>query len=112
MDYATQSQRRTYALNDLGAPTVNSPVKPEDYKKYDHGKKKGMNIWLIFIVLAIIIGFILYFSHPSIVLSRNAQTNELYVDWGKLILWAIGIAIIVVLLLWVLKGIIGYELTY
>ena len=51
--------------------------------------------------------------HPSFDCPvHNLQTNELYVDWGKLILWSLGIAIVVVLLLWVLKGVIGYEMSY
>jgi hypothetical protein len=75
-------------------------------------KKKGMSIWLILLLLIIITGVILYFAHPSFVLSRNPTTNEVYIDWGKLILWAIGIAIIVVLGLWLLKGVIGYEMSW
>jgi len=71
-----------------------------------------LNIWLLLIILIVIVGVILYFSHPGIVMSRNPQTNQLYIDWGKLVLWSIGIAIAVVLLIWIFKGLIGYNLSY
>jgi hypothetical protein len=109
--------RRTYTLSDfdpnarVATPGTTTVVNTGDKTAVVH-KKRGINIWLIWLVLAIVIGVILYFSHPSIVLSRNATTNELYVDWGKLILWAIGISLVVVLLLWLLKGAIGYEMNY
>jgi len=116
MEYpSSQVPPRTYTLDTAPA---NSAEATEAAKKatlsgeHPQKKKKGMNLWLILLILFIVIGVILYFSHPSFVLSRNPQTNELYIDWGKLILWALGIAIIIVLLLWVLKGVIGYEMSY
>ena len=110
------SSGKVYTLDQVG-PNVNSVHQTRVVKETDpvvREKKtwKGLNLWLMLIVLGIIVGVILYFTHPSIVLSRNAQTNELYIDWGKLVLWAIGISIMAVLLLWIFKGLIGFNVTW
>ncbi len=109
---------KVYTLDQVGPtldPTREAHVVKETEKVPVVREKKirrGLNLWLMLIVLGIIVGVILYFTHPSIVLSRNAQTNELYIDWGKLVLWAIGISIMAVLLLWIFKGLIGFNVTW
>lgn len=112
MDYSPKK----YTLENLSPAAKSVSAETKETTKTEHAeegkKKKGLNIWVIFIILAVIVGLILYFTHPSIVLSRNTQTGELYVDWGKLVIWSIVIAIIGVLLLWLLKGALGYDMKY
>ena len=101
-----ESSQRTYTL---AVPEKEVIIVEEEKPKKT---KRSMNLWLALVILFIIVLIILYFVHPSFVLSQNPQTNELYLDWAKVILWSLGIAIIIVLLIYVLKGVAGYETTY
>lgn len=58
--------------------------------------------WLI--ILALIIGVLLFLFRPDLVLSTNQTTGEKYLDWGKLILWTLVFALIIVLLIWLTRG--------
>lgn len=66
------------------------------------GPKWGGLTWLI--ILALAIGLLLFLFRPDLVLSTNQNTGEKYLDWGKLILWSLVFALIIVLLLWLTRG--------
>lgn len=100
----TTPNGQAYTLNAYGQPA--QPVQP-----VEPVKKKGMNIWLLLLVLAILAGLILYFTKSPIVMSRDPATNQMYVDFGKVILWAIVIALVIGVILWLLKGVLKYEMS-
>ena len=57
-----------------------------------------------FIIIALVVGLLFFLFRPSVVLSTNTSTGDLYLDWGKLILWSLVIALIVVLIIWLASG--------
>lgn len=61
--------------------------------------------WLI--VLLLVIGFILFLFRPAMVTSINQNTGDVQLDWTKLIIWTILISLIVLVILWVTRGIHG-----
>lgn len=65
------------------------------------GFKMGGLIW--FIIIALIIGLILFLFRPDLVLSTNQSTGVKFLDWGKLILWSIIFALIIVFILWLAR---------
>jgi len=81
----------------IGTPivVVDQPTPVQKHQSW------GGLTWLI--ILALVIGLILFLFRPDIVLSTSA-TGEKYLNWGLLILWAIGIALAIVLLLWLTRG--------
>lgn len=62
-------------------------------------------VW--FIIFALLVGAFLFFLKPSIVTSTNQLTGESQLDWGKLIIWTVLIALVILLLLWLTRGIHG-----
>lgn len=60
----------------------------------------GLNGLVWFIILFIIILVLLFIFRPSLVLSTNRLNNETYLDWGKIILWSIVFALILVFIIW------------
>lgn len=57
-----------------------------------------------FIIFALIVGLLFFLFRPDLVLSTNTTTGQKYLDWGKLILWSIVIALVLVLIVWLAKG--------
>ena len=103
------STQKTYTLDDLsnlstqlksqqptipGTKTVERDVIITDTKST---AKWGGLTWLI--IIFIIIALILFFFRPDLVLSTNSSGQK-YLDWGKLILWSLVFALIIVLVLW------------
>lgn len=77
------------------------------------GIRKNFAVWIIIILL--VVGLLLYLFKPSWVLKRDNAGNIIpcvntpnaircEVDWGKLILWTIGITIAIVLILWLISS--------
>lgn len=62
-------------------------------------------IW--FVIFAILVGVILFFLKPGFVLSTDAATGETRLDWGKLVLWTVIIALVILIILWLTRGIHG-----
>ena len=62
-------------------------------------------VW--FIISLAVIGLLLFLFRPAIVTSVNAATGESQLDWGKLIIWSLLLALAVLLVLWVTRGIHG-----
>lgn len=62
-------------------------------------------VW--FIIFALLIGVIFFFMKPAFVQSVDPATGELRLDWGKLILWTVVIALIILVLMWLTRGIHG-----
>lgn len=60
-----------------------------------------------FIIIALVVGLLFFLFRPSVVLSTNTATGDLYLDWGKLILWSLVIALIVVFIIWLARGATG-----
>lgn len=110
---------QTYNLNDLAARAnqikantakngyngtaippviVDNPVIVVPEKK---GFKMGGLFW--FIIIALIIGLLLFLFRPDLVLSTNTTTGAKYLDWGKLILWSIIFSLIIVFILWLAR---------
>ena len=56
-----------------------------------------------FIVIALVVALIFFLFRPDMVLSTNQQNGEKYLDWGKLILWSLAIALVIVLILWLIQ---------
>lgn len=52
-------------------------------------QRKGFRPVLLWIIFSIIIGFILYFSHPSIVTNRDRVLQESSINWLALIFWSL-----------------------
>lgn len=61
--------------------------------------------WLI--ILLLVVGFILFLFKPAMVTSVNQNTGEVQLDWTKLIIWTILIALLILVILWVTRGIHG-----
>lgn len=56
-----------------------------------------------FIIFALVIGLLLFLFRPDMVLSTNAAGQK-YLDWGKLVLWSLGLALVLIIILWLIKG--------
>jgi hypothetical protein len=74
-------------------------------KTVTSGSAWGGLTW--FIIIALVVGLLFFLFRPSVVLSTNTATGDLYLDWGKLILWSLVIALIVVLIIWLARGTTG-----
>jgi accessory gene regulator protein AgrB len=62
-------------------------------------------VW--FLIFLVLIGLLLFLFKPSIVTSTNPVTGESQLDWGKLIIWSVLFALIILLILWLTRGIHG-----
>lgn len=107
------SSSRKYSLENLsndadmmGKKTV--VVEKEVDVEVEPAHGYGFGVWGWLIVVAIITGIILALFGAPFVLSTNPQTGEVYLDWAKLIIWSIVIAIIVVFILYLIFGATGY----
>lgn len=94
------------APGQYGVPSSQIPVQVTESKVTL--EKPNLNIFLWMIITALVIGLLLWIFHPAIVQSYNASTGQLQLDWGKLILWAIGITIVIFVVLWITRGITGW----
>ena len=62
-------------------------------------------VW--FLILGGIIGLLLFLFKPAIVTSTNSTTGESQLDWGKLLIWTVLFALLILLILWLTRGIHG-----
>jgi hypothetical protein len=76
---------------------------PVDNNGYN--MKKGWGTYVLwFIIIAVIAWFILYSLRPTWVQQETNGSPNGQVDAGKVLLWAIVIALIVVLLVWLIRS--------
>lgn len=81
-------------------------TRPRDVNvNVNNGFRMNGITWLI--ILLLVVGFILFLFKPAMVTSVNQSTGELQLDWTKLIIWTILIALIILVVLWVTRGIHG-----
>lgn len=52
-------------------------------------ERRGFRPFLLWIIFSIIIGFILYFAHPSIVTSVDRVYNTYTINWLALVFWSL-----------------------
>ena len=81
------------------------------------GRTNGINVTAVervrfnglvwFLIFLVLIGVLLFLFKPAMVTSVNQATGESQLDWGKLIIWSILLALVVLLLLWLTRGIHG-----
>jgi len=62
------------------------------------------NAWVWFIVLAVIIGFLLWVSCPDFITCYDYKNKCRCLNWGSWLLWTIGIALVIVVLFWLFGG--------
>jgi len=81
-------------------------TRPRDVNvNVNNGFRMNGIAWLI--ILLIVIGFLLWIFRPAMVLSVNQATGDLQLDWSKLLIWTILFALIILVILWVTRGIHG-----
>lgn len=89
--------QETVTISRPGSPTVERErtvvTKPNTW---------GGVTW--FIVLALIIGVLLFLFRPSIVMSTDQQTGLKTLNWWYLILWSLGISLAIVLIIGLVRG--------
>ena len=85
-----------------GRPTAlaGQPARVETTTTASLVEPSWRNPVLWFIVVALVVGVLLWVFKPSIVLSVNPSTGQTQVDWGKLVGWAIGVTIVAALFFW------------
>lgn len=103
---ARSNQMKLNSLNGVTPLVVEKDVvitEPSRTVVYDNKAAWGGLTW--FIIIALVVGLLFFLFRPTMVLSTNPSTGELYLDWGKLILYSLIIALVVVLLIWLFKGV-------
>jgi hypothetical protein len=107
------SLNNQYNINDLQArsaairsnplnPLPGSPVVVEkDIIVGDNTAFRSGGL-LLFIVIAIIVGILLYIFHPALVQSTGLDGSQ-YTDFAKVVLWSIIFSLIVVFILWLFR---------
>ena len=94
-----------YTLESLSTEAEGLAVKKAEV--YSHQGYGGWGFWGWFIVIAIIIGILFFLFRPTFVLSVDPNTGQYVLDFGKLIIWSLVIALIIVVILWLLRGAFG-----
>jgi cytochrome b subunit of formate dehydrogenase len=69
----------------------------------------GASYWvwglILFIFLVIVIGLILWAAQPCGIQKKDAAGNPIgCIDYGKLFLWALGIAFIICIIVWLIRA--------
>jgi hypothetical protein len=103
---ARANQIKTNALNAGFPGTVGPQVVERDIIITDVNTGKSETRWgglTCLIVAAIIIAILFFLFRPNMVLSIDPVTGTKYLDWGKLILWSLVFAFIIVLIFWFLR---------
>jgi len=84
-----------YTIDALGgrAATINGAPTGR-VTELDVVRQPARNPILWFVVIALIIGVLFWIFRPTMVLSTNQTTGQTQLDWGKLVLWSLGIALV------------------
>jgi hypothetical protein len=80
-------------------------TRPRDVNVNQKGFRMNGITWLI--ILLLVVGFLLFLFKPAMVLSVNQNTGDLQLDWTKLLIWTILFALLILVILWVTRGIHG-----
>jgi uncharacterized membrane protein YcgQ (UPF0703/DUF1980 family) len=62
-------------------------------------KKKHLSLWVWFIIIAIVLVVLLVLIHPASFMMKTT-TGAMVLNWAKIIIVSIVIALIIVLLIW------------
>lgn len=92
----------TYERDTITTNRPGSPIVERERTVVTRPNTWGGLTW--FIVVALIIGVLLFLFRPAIVMSTDPQTGVRSLNWWYLILWSLGIALGIVILLWALRG--------
>ena len=90
-------------VQPLSALSPSAPTVVVDGSGYKQGGSNWVTGLIWFIILVVIIWLILYSIKPSWVLVPGTQN----VDSGKLLFGSIIVAIIVLIIIWVIKALVG-----
>lgn len=72
-------------------------------EKYEERHGYGWNVWVWLLVIFLIVLFVLWLLQPYFILSED-KCGKCCLDWGKLIIWSIVIALAICLLIWLFRG--------
>lgn len=83
-------------------PVTDAGMTPAGYTMGNTGK------WILgFIIVAIIIGLIMYWIKPTLILKKDAEGKPLepkQVDTTQLVIWSIIVTAIIMLIVWLFRG--------
>ena len=82
-------------------------MKGDHHDHHDHRHEYGNGWWFYlfwFLIVGIIVWFLLFALKPDFVLKTDEDDHETgEIDQGKVLLWAVIIALIVVFLVWIFQ---------
>lgn len=92
-------------ISSLAKECMEEKVHHHHHDHHEHGYSSGWWFYLFwFLIVGIIVWFLLFSLKPDFVQKTDSEGEETgEVDQGKVLLWAVIIALIVVFLVWVFR---------